>query len=141
MNPRYRWPSHSRRWQGAQTSRHPGRAAIAIVLLCLARTPATDAAADEPDSWLDEVAFLITEEERAAYLALSRDYQRHSFRQAFWRQRDAFPETGRNEFQETWDARLELARDQLQSLEGDRARAFLLISVVPTAISVFALLG
>ncbi len=77
--------------------------------------------------WLEEVEPLITDEERQAFLALDRDYQRDSFIRRFWEERDPFPETRLNEFEENWKLRLQLARDQFGGLEGDRARTLLLL--------------
>ncbi|MEE8277965.1 MAG: VWA domain-containing protein [Thermoanaerobaculia bacterium] len=76
--------------------------------------------------WLAEVAPLLLDEERAAFLSLRRDYQRELFVERFWEVRDPYPETGRNEFLETWSRRVELARQRFGGLEGDRARVLLL---------------
>ncbi len=77
--------------------------------------------------WLDEIDVLITEEERAAFLTLEKDYQRASFVRRFWEERDPFPETRLNEFEENWRLRLQLAYDQFGGLDGDRAETLLLI--------------
>ncbi len=75
--------------------------------------------------WLAEVELLIGEEERAAFLALERDYHRDSFIRRFWQERDPFPDTRLNELEENWKLRLQLARDQFGGLEGDRAATLL----------------
>lgn len=77
--------------------------------------------------WLEEVDLLITDEEREAFLSLEREYHRNSFILRFWQERDPFPDTRLNEFQENWKLRVQIARDQFGSLEGDRARVLLLI--------------
>ena len=76
--------------------------------------------------WLEEVAPLITPEERAVFLALQRDYQRQAFLRAFWQVRDPYPDSGRNELRERWEERVELARSSYPSLADDRARMLLL---------------
>jgi VWFA-related protein len=77
-------------------------------------------------SWLAEVFLLITKEERVAFLEIREDYQRDSFIERFWRIRDPYPETPRNELREQWYARLEHAREEFGDLEEDRARYFLM---------------
>jgi GWxTD domain-containing protein len=51
--------------------------------------------------WLDEdVAYIITDEERAAFKQLSNDEERDNFIEAFWQRRDPTPDTEENEFKE-----------------------------------------
>jgi Ca-activated chloride channel homolog len=76
--------------------------------------------------WLDEVAVLITDEERRAFLALTKDYQRDAFIDRFWQQRDPYPETGRNELRENWDERVREVRSMFRSFDDDRSRVLLL---------------
>ncbi len=76
-------------------------------------------------NWLKETELLTSEAERAAFLQLPKDYQRDAFISRFWRSRDPFPQTGRNEFKERWEERLVLAKDLFGDLEGDRARMLL----------------
>ncbi|HEY4589951.1 MAG TPA: GWxTD domain-containing protein, partial [Thermoanaerobaculia bacterium] len=47
--------------------------------------------------FLAEVEILITDEERATFLALSKDYQRDAFIQQFWTVRDDVKRTAKNE--------------------------------------------
>ncbi len=54
--------------------------------------------------WLETVDLLITDEERATFLALDKDYQRDAFIKRFWEVRDPYKRTARNEFQERWEA-------------------------------------
>ena len=75
--------------------------------------------------WLDDVALLITPLERAAFLALGRDYQRNAFIERFWSERDPYPDTAQNELRQRWQERLEMARARYASL--DDARAHLLL--------------
>ena len=75
--------------------------------------------------FLAEVEILITEAERAAFLALEEDYQRDAFIANFWRSRDPYPDTSRNELQEKWQLRLEQAHGLFGGLSDDRARMLL----------------
>ena len=51
--------------------------------------------------WLDEdVSWIITDEERAAFKQLSNDEERDNFIEAFWQRRDPTPDTEENEFKE-----------------------------------------
>ncbi|MEA2694303.1 MAG: hypothetical protein QOJ16_3690, partial [Acidobacteriota bacterium] len=76
--------------------------------------------------WLADVAILLRKEEREAFLAIREDYQRDGFIQKFWESRDPYPETPRNEFKETWYARLEEVRRLYGNITEDRARMILL---------------
>ena len=76
--------------------------------------------------WLEQVAALLTDHERQAFLGLRRDYRRDAFIQRFWEVRDPYPETRRNEFRNAWESRLEMARERFGDLETDRAQTLLL---------------
>ncbi|HEV8239532.1 MAG TPA: VWA domain-containing protein [Thermoanaerobaculia bacterium] len=76
--------------------------------------------------WLEEVAPLINDDERAAFLALQQDYQRQAFIRAFWEARDPYPETPGNELRDAWQARVEAAREKYGTLADDRSRLLLL---------------
>lgn len=76
--------------------------------------------------WLDEVEVLMTAEERNAFLALEKDYQRDAFMERFWQARDPYKSTGRNELLEQWKARVAEAKEQFGSLKAERSRIFLL---------------
>ena len=87
------------------------------------------AASTLPDpfaAWLEEVDPLITETERTAFAGLAADYQRRAFIEQFWRVRDPFPETARNELREDWEKRAAEARQRWSSLADPRARIFLI---------------
>ncbi len=82
---------------------------------------------EAPESgFLADVAPFISEAERAAYLALSRPYQRQAFERRFWELRDPYPETPRNELEERFRERLRLARDRYPLPADDRFRLMLL---------------
>ncbi|HEV8631536.1 MAG TPA: GWxTD domain-containing protein, partial [Thermoanaerobaculia bacterium] len=86
--------------------------------------------AEKYRQFLDEVSVLISDEERGAFLALEEDYQRDAFIDRFWRSRDPYPETARNELKDKWQARLDEARSLFGSLEDERAH-FLLLNGPP----------
>ena len=88
--------------------------------------PAATSLPSEPLLWLEVVAPLITESESVVFQALQNDYQRQAFIDRFWRERDPFPETGSNEFLETWQQRLVLAQERFGNLHEDRAETMLL---------------
>ena len=80
----------------------------------------------EQRTWLEEVALIITKEERATFLAIEKDYQRDAFIERFWKIRDPYPETGRNEFKDRWDARMLEVRSIYGDVQDDRAIILLL---------------
>ena len=95
-------------------------------------TPAS-AASDTPAGlaerhrlWLEEVAVLVSKQERRAFLRLKQDYQRDGFVRRWWEARDPYPETERNEFQIEWRRRVETAREEFGSLTEDRSLVYLL---------------
>ncbi|HEV7517104.1 MAG TPA: GWxTD domain-containing protein, partial [Thermoanaerobaculia bacterium] len=76
--------------------------------------------------WLADVDLILRQDEREAFLTLREDYQRDGFIQKFWEARDPYPETPRNEFKDTWYARLEEARKSYGSSAEARSRMLLL---------------
>ena len=76
-------------------------------------------------AWLEEVAILMSPKEKAAFLALGKDYQRDAFMRRFWEVRDPFPQTPINELKERWEERVRLARERFGNLTDDRARMML----------------
>src|SRR5215470_18034365 len=62
--------------------------------------------------WLDEdVRWIISDEERAAFKQLSNDEERDSFIEAFWQRRDPTPDTVENEFKEEHYRRMAYANE------------------------------
>ena len=111
--------------------------ALTLALLLLAAPAAAERAAKAPSDlpadlpqryrdWLEEVAPLITPEERQAFLALTRDYQRQAFLRAFWEVRDPYPQTPGNELRDSWQSRVETARERYGNLDDERSRLLLL---------------
>ena len=81
--------------------------------------------------WLDEdVTYIITNEERAAYKALKTDEEREQFIEQFWLRRDPTPDTVENEFKEDHYARIAYANERFASgipgWKTDRGRIYIL---------------
>ena len=76
--------------------------------------------------WVEEVLLLLTDDEIQSFLCLSQDYQRDAFIEEFWKARDPYPDTARNEFREHWDERLSMVRQLFDSTDDERARYYLL---------------
>jgi GWxTD domain-containing protein len=79
--------------------------------------------------WLDEdVVYIITPEERAAFKQLSNDEERDQFIEAFWRRRDPTPDTAENEFKEEHYRRIAYANDHfaagIPGWRTDRGRTY-----------------
>ena len=102
----------------------PRRIPVAAFLVSFLLLPLVSKAEDA--AWLDEVAPLIGQGEREAFLGLADPARRDEFVQRFWQVRDPFPKTERNELRESWSERLAEARRRWGSLQDDRARALLL---------------
>jgi len=62
--------------------------------------------------WLEEdVVYIITDEERAAFKQLSNDEERDNFIEAFWQRRDPTPDTEENEYKEEHYQRIAYANE------------------------------
>ncbi len=77
------------------------------------------------EKWLEEVDPLISLAERRVFLGLTRDHHREAFIRQFWRVRDPFPKTARNELRERWDERMFTVQIEYDGLSDDRARILL----------------
>jgi VWFA-related protein len=77
-------------------------------------------------AWLEEVEIILTDDERATFLALAKDYQRDAFIQRFWAERDTVKRTARNEFRDAWEANLQQAKTMFGGVQDGRTRAMLL---------------
>lgn len=75
--------------------------------------------------WLEDVALIITKEERRAFLKLEKGYQRDAFIRRFWESRDPTPGTERNEFKEQFYSRLTDARQEFDHPQDDRRRIYI----------------
>ncbi|HEX3555250.1 MAG TPA: VWA domain-containing protein [Thermoanaerobaculia bacterium] len=85
--------------------------------------------AEKYQTWLQEVDVLLTEEERATFLALEKDYQRDSFIEKFWQVRDPVQRTAANGFKERWEANVRQARELFGDITDGRSRVMLLNGV------------
>src|SRR5438105_9625638 len=81
--------------------------------------------------WLDEdVSYIITNEERAAFKALKTDEEREQFIEQFWLRRDPTPDTIDNEYKEDHYERIAYANERFASgipgWKTDRGRIYIL---------------
>jgi GWxTD domain-containing protein len=62
--------------------------------------------------WLnEEVPYIITDEERKAFLSLSNDEERDAFIEAFWQRRNPNPDSPENEYREEYYRRIAYANE------------------------------
>ena len=81
--------------------------------------------------WLEEeVPYIITDEERSAFLQLQTNEEREQFIEAFWQRRDPTPDTVENEFKEEHYRRIAYANERFASgIPGwrtDRGRIYIM---------------
>ncbi len=81
--------------------------------------------------WLQEdVAYIITDEERAAFKRLNTDEEREQFIEQFWLRRDPTPDTVENEFREEHYRRIAYANEHYASgipgWKTDRGRIYIM---------------
>jgi GWxTD domain-containing protein len=81
--------------------------------------------------WLDEdVSYIISDEEKAAFKALKTDEEREQFIEQFWLRRDPTPDTIENEFKEDHYSRIAYANERFASgkpgWKTDRGRIYVL---------------
>src|SRR5579864_2050407 len=81
--------------------------------------------------WMSEdVAYIITDEERAAFKRLSNDEERDQFIEQFWLRRDPTPDTVENEYKEEHYRRIAYANDHYASgipgWKTDRGRIYIM---------------
>ena len=80
--------------------------------------------------WLNEdVVYIITDEEKRAFLALSNDEERDQFIEQFWLRRDPTPDTVENEYKEEHYRRIAYANEHfaagLPGWKTDRGRTYI----------------
>jgi GWxTD domain-containing protein len=80
--------------------------------------------------WLDEdVRWIITDEESAAFKQLSNDEERDNFIESFWQRRDPTPDTAENEFKEEHYRRIAYANEHfaagIPGWKTDRGRIYI----------------
>jgi GWxTD domain-containing protein len=81
--------------------------------------------------WLDEdVIWIITDEEKAAFKQLSNDEERDNFIEAFWQRRDPTPDTEENEYKEEHYRRIAYANEHfaagIPGWKTDRGRIYIM---------------
>lgn len=81
--------------------------------------------------WLDEdVAYIITDDERKAFVNLETDEERDNFIEQFWLRRDPTPDTEENEYKEEHYRRIAYANDHFASgipgWKTDRGRIYIM---------------
>ncbi len=119
-----------------------------VLLLCLLLLPVLTVVADEKRNrereeslrketsdqylkkWLDQdVIYIISEEERAAFKQLATDEERYQFIEQFWLRRDPTPETIENEFRDEHYQRIAYANERFGSgwpgWQTDRGRIYI----------------
>lgn len=94
--------------------------------------PLPQPSGDVYQKWLQEdVAYLITPEEKAAFLALRADAERDRFIEQFWKRRDPTPDTEPNEFKEEHYRRIAYANKRfakdVQGWQTDRGRIYIVM--------------
>lgn len=80
--------------------------------------------------WLEnDVAYIITEQEKKAFRALATDEERENFIENFWRRRDPNPDTEENEYREEYYERIAYANEHFTSgipgWKTDRGRIYI----------------
>ncbi|MDA8017159.1 MAG: VWA domain-containing protein [Thermoanaerobaculia bacterium] len=88
------------------------------------RKQLTEALPQRYQDWLQDVDWLLSDAERDAFLQLQKDYLRDAFIEEFWTVRDPYPDTGRNEFRDDYQNRLETVRQSFGRFD-DRAKVLL----------------
>lgn len=80
--------------------------------------------------WLNtDVAYIITKDEKRAFMALTTDEERENFIENFWRRRDPNPDTEENEYREEYYERIAYANEHFTSgipgWKTDRGRIYI----------------
>ncbi len=76
--------------------------------------------------WLASVQLLVAPQEKKAFLELAKDYQRDAFIERFWKERDPFPGSARNEFRQDYESRITYAQELFGTLTDARTEVFLM---------------
>ncbi len=107
---------------------------FSLVLRAAAADDRFDRLSENYKTWLEEdVAYIISDVEREAFLELVSNEERESFIDVFWRKRDETPSTPENEYKEEHYRRLEyankfLGRDTFRKgYRTDRGRFYILL--------------
>lgn len=81
-------------------------------------------------NWINkDVTYIITKEEKRAFMALATDEERENFIENFWRRRDPNPDTEENEYREEYYERIAYANEHFTSgipgWKTDRGRVYI----------------
>ena len=82
-------------------------------------------------TWLDEeVPYIISDDERKAFMSLANDEERESFIENFWQRRNPNPDSPENEFREEHYRRIQYANDHYAAgkpgWKTDRGRIYIM---------------
>jgi GWxTD domain-containing protein len=82
-------------------------------------------------TWLDqEVPYIISDDERKAFLSLANDEEREAFIENFWQRRNPNPDSPENEFREEHYRRIQYANDHFAAgkpgWKSDRGRIYIM---------------
>jgi GWxTD domain-containing protein len=85
---------------------------------------------DHDKKWLNQdVLWIITDEERKAFMLLSNEEERENFIESFWQRRDPTPDTAENEFKEEHYRRIAYANEHfpagIPGWKTDRGRIYI----------------
>ncbi len=111
------------------------RRQLAALLILLLIAPAALEAKKKPkpedllpeqyQAWLEDVQFIISKQERELFLELEKDYQRDAFIERFWKVRDPYPRSSRNEFRDEYEERLRAIDSMYDGAVDERAKTLL----------------
>jgi Ca-activated chloride channel family protein len=90
------------------------------------KDPKIQALPEKYKIWLDKITLIITELEVEAFLKLDKDYQRDAFIEKFWRIRDPYPDSTRNEYRDQFDDLQAESLILFGSLNEDRSQMLVL---------------
>jgi TonB family protein len=96
---------------------------IRFSLIALACLVAACAQTSRPEAFLQEVSYIITAPEKAAFTGLQSDPERDRFIEQFWEQRNPTPGSVSNDFRDEYYRRLNYANVHFA---GDRVRIYVL---------------
>jgi GWxTD domain-containing protein len=78
-------------------------------------------------TWLIEVEPIMTKAEKAVFKSLQTEEDRKKFQQLFWKVRDPDSSTPENEFRKEYYRRRQYAEKNLEGVDSDRGRIYLLL--------------
>ena len=75
--------------------------------------------------WVEAVRFIISDEELVLFVEIEKDYLRDAFIERFWKVRDPYPDSARNEFRENYNERIREAQQHFGGKYDDRTKVLL----------------